>query len=281
MKSMYGNIYDEINDNTDILCANLETCVTDEKKRTKKTFNFRLSPNYSKVLKFNCNQVYNLANNHIMDYGKKGIIDTIDELDNLDIYHVGAGVNNLQAEEPVIIQIDNLKIGFIGATDQMLSWEAGNDQPGINILDYNDIHSLLKQIKNTKKQCDYLILNLHWGENWNSEINSEQNKFTNEAIKNGVDIIIGTSTHFPHNLQIKENKKIVMYSLGDFIDDYALNKYYRNDLGCVLHLDLIDKGENKITVKDPILMPIKINNQTVNTISNPIECLMGLRFINL
>jgi poly-gamma-glutamate synthesis protein (capsule biosynthesis protein) len=281
MKSMYGCIFDEINDNTDILCANLETCITDETKRIKKTYNFRLDPQYSKILKFNCNQVYNLANNHIMDYGKKGIVDTIDHLDNLDIYHVGAGVNSLQAEEPTIIQIDNLRIGFIGATDQMLSWEARNDSPGVNILDYSDTHPLLKQIRSAKDDCDFLVVNLHWGENWNSDPHKDQINFVNDAINNGADAIIGTSSHFPHNLRIKDHKKIIMYGMGDFIDDYALNKYYRNDLGVVLNLDIVDKGDGDIFVKNPVLIPVKINNRSVNTISNPLECLMGLRFINL
>jgi poly-gamma-glutamate capsule biosynthesis protein CapA/YwtB (metallophosphatase superfamily) len=281
MRSFYGSIYDYINDNSDIVCGNLQTCITNKTGRTKKTFNYRLDPEYSKILKFNSRQVYNLANNHIMDYGKNGIIETINELDNLDINHVGAGINKLQSEEPVIIDIDDCRIGFLGATDQMLSWEAGSEKAGINILDYNDSEHTITQIKNLRKKCDVVVLNLHWGENWNSQPNEDQVKFSDQAFDAGANIIIGTSSHFPHNLRIKDKNKIIIYGLGDFIDDYALNKYYRNDIGIVLHIDCIDKGDGNVTLKDPVLMPIKISNKSVNTVTNPLEGMMGLRFINL
>lgn len=279
MRTLYGGIYDYINENVDIFCGNLETPVTSNQKRHNKTYNFRLDEEYARVLKFDCKQVYNIANNHIMDYGEDGLLDTITNLDKLGIQHVGAGKDINDAVKEKIIQIDDVRFGFLGASDQMIGWKATKNNPGINILEYNDTKPLLEKIKNLKEECNIIILNLHWGENWSNTPTLKQQQFAEDAINAGVNVICGTSSHFPHNVKVNDKNNVIVYGMGDFIDDYAVNKYYRNDIGLMLNLDFVDKGD-RIQINSPILQFVKIQNESTDLVKNPLEGIYGLRFLN-
>jgi poly-gamma-glutamate synthesis protein (capsule biosynthesis protein) len=280
MRSIYGNIYDLINDNSDIVCGNLQTCITSSTNRSKKIYNYRMDPKYAKVLKFNSKQVMNLANDHIMDYGIEGLNDTIDTLEKLEIYHVGAGKNYQEASMEEIVFVDDIRIGFLGLTDKNLDWKATKNSGGVFSLEYSDFSNVLQKIKKLNNRCDYLVVSVFWGEAWDFCPTELQKKFATEAQKAGANIICGTSTHFPYGMKISEENNIIMYGLGGFIDDYPVNKFYRNDIGLILNIDLMDIGERKLKVKPPSLIPIKINDKTVNTIKNPIEGVMSLRFLD-
>ena len=246
---------------SDIVIANLETTITNSNdKWINKTFNYKLLPKYAKSLQFANISYCSLANNHILDFNVIGMYDTFKNLDKLDIKYAGAGKNIYQAMKPVFITKNNTKIGFLSAADHYDYWKATIKSPGIwyipirdgNLMSWNPIFEYVRKIK---QKCDILIFSLHWNYNYVDNIDPIFKNFGHSLIDNGVDIIHGHSPH--HIIPIERYKTgIIMYSLGDFVDDYVIDKRYRNDISMIVNINLEDM-ELKI-------YPIQIKNMQVN-----------------
>ncbi len=156
-----------------------------------------------------------LANNHIMDYGKKGLINTIELLKKNNIKYCGAGINLEEALKPMEIQIDKKKIKFIN-----YGWNveetvyAKKNKAGAAPLEQNII---LRQINKIKKdnQNNFLIGIMHWGFEYNLYPMPKDIYLAHRMIEYGTDIIIG---HHSHNVQAfeKYKGKQIYYSLGNF-----------------------------------------------------------------
>lgn len=262
--NIWGNTLDILQKSNFVL-GNLETTITDSNKKfPNKTFNFKLSPKYKNTLhKPNIKHV-NIANNHILDYSLEGMLDTIKNLNELNIANTGAGLNPKEASKYVIHNVKGVRIGVISYADHYENWSARNNKPGINYIDLNDDNvDVLNYIKEIKKSVDILIFSIHHGSNYVDVIPENTVKFFHKLIEYGVDIIHGHSAH--HVLPIEKiGDKYILYSMGDFIDDYAVDPIYRNDLSFIAELYILNgKLESlkiiptKITIKyeNDILMP--------------------------
>lgn len=168
--------------------------------------------------------VLNLANNHIMDYYERGLLDTIAVLDKYGIAYAGAGKNIDEARKPAVIEKNGLKIAVLSYTDMadltfkgnpMLSFAAGEEKSGVAPRKYELIKEDMDAIRDT---IDILIVSLHWGVENSFHATEEQRKFAYNLIDDGADIILG---HHPHRFQGVEiyNGKPIIYSLGNFIFD--------------------------------------------------------------
>jgi poly-gamma-glutamate synthesis protein (capsule biosynthesis protein) len=243
------NIFNKSN----CVIGNLETTLTDSNNKwPNKLFNFKLAKKYSNILKKANISHVTIANNHILDYKLDGMNDTINTLDKLNITYTGAGINYKNASKYVIKNINSIKIGIVSFADHYDYWKAENNKAGINYIDFNnqEILNYLKQIKNT---CDILILSIHYGPNYVQNIDMAAKNFFYKALKCGVDIVHGHSAH--HILPIEIiNGKYIFYSMGDFIDDYAVDSFYRNDLSFIAELII----ENK-KIKSLNVYPTKIS----------------------
>lgn len=198
-----------------------------------------------------------------------------------------------------------ITIGVISLTDNEPQWEAKGNSVGINyvpiVLDSEKYYYRLKNcIEKVKKQSDLVIVSSHVGPHFRETPSEKYVNFAHKIIEFGADIYWGHSNHMPQGIEIykcnndkddyninrngNNNKKIIMYDCGDFIDDYAIDPYYRNDLSFIflLHMNIdknykFKKRNNKnannnkenILLQNSIveLIPVKINNFRVNTIS--------------
>ena len=250
---------------------NLETSITDSRfEWPNKVFHFKLDPRFSPtLLNSNVNHV-SLANNHIMDFSSKGMFETMKILDSLRISHCGCGSNIKEAQRFTTFNIpnSNITIKCFSAADHETLWEASTFKEGIWIIDIDneDYSDVLEIIRNSKKPNDLIIFSCHWGPNYSWEPSKNIQKFAHALIDAGVDIIHGHSAHHVQRIE-KYQKGIIFYSLGDFLDDYAIDREYRNDLGCLVELDY---EENK-NLKSMKIHPTKISNLHVNLATNPIE----------
>lgn len=212
----------------------------------------------------------NLANNHILDYKEEGLFDTIDVLDELKIYHTGAGKNIKEARKPVIINIQGINLGILSASDHPKEWMATDITPGIWYLDLNSQESLNEVITEIKllkdKEVDVILFSIHHGSNYVDKIPKSTKLFFHQIIRAGVNIIAGHSAHHLLPVEKKEMEgrcSLIFYSLGDFIDDYAIDNYYRNDIGMLAKID-IKKSKGKMNCKLQ-LMKTLITNMIVNS----------------
>ena len=175
-------------------------------------------------LKYAGFNILNLANNHIMDYYEKGLLDTISVLGKNEVLYSGAGKTITEARKPAIIEKNGLKIAVISYTDMaeltfkgnpMLSFAAGEEKSGVTPRKYELIKEDMDYIR---ESVDILIVSLHWGVENSFNATDEQREFAYNLIDDGADIILG---HHPHRFQGVEiyNDKPIIYSLGNFIFD--------------------------------------------------------------
>lgn len=219
----------------DLRICNLECAVSDRGDPwhyTPKVFHFRTDPKNVASLKAAGINIVSLANNHTLDFGHRALIDTLENLDKAGILRAGAGRDAKEAKAPAIYNLKGLKVVFIAATDNEPGWEARATKPGVFYcpIDVDDSRAadLFEEVRRLKERVAIVIVSLHWGGNWGYEPPPEHKLFARSLIDAGADIIFGHSAHVFRGVEIYRGKPI-MYSTGDFIDDYAVDEIERND----------------------------------------------------
>lgn len=170
--------------------------------------------------------IVSLANNHIMDYGYDSLLRTTRLLKENNIKYLGAGANLYEARKPVFFDKDNIKIAFLAyvSSETWCSWEqrkhqvckkwvAGISEPGVAPF---DLKLIQKDIREAKKKSDFLVVSLHWGDEYKYFPHPEIISDAHEIIDMGVDLIVG---HHPHILRGYEqyHKGMIFYSLSNFL----------------------------------------------------------------
>jgi len=234
----------------DILFGNLEGPISDKGKNVGSIYSFRAIPEVLKGLKFAGFDILSVANNHIFDYGREAMEDTLIRLKEAQIEYIGAGFSGKEALSPKIIELKGTKIAFLAFTNLgEKSWEAKENSSGIAWLNKENLkHS----IKKAKEEAELIIVSMHYGQEYQLQPTKEQKDFSHLAIDLGADLVIG---HHPHVVQPIEQYKrgYIAYSLGNFVFDQNFSKETME--GLLLEV-LIKSGKiEKITPRD-----IKINN---------------------
>lgn len=198
--------------------ANLESPITDGPQIQTGQMIFRADKGMEKILKDNNFKILSLANNHIPNFGERGIKDTIQLLNDTDIKFSGAGENETQAHAPAYLEINQIKFAFLSYNDSdvvPLSYNAGANNYGTAFM---NIEKMKESIKIAKQNADFVIISMHSGTEYTNDPNQRQIEFAYSAIDTGADLIIG---HHPHVVQIieKYKDKYIFYSLGNFVFD--------------------------------------------------------------
>jgi poly-gamma-glutamate synthesis protein (capsule biosynthesis protein) len=205
-----------ITGSADIAFCNLESAISPRATGNFKNNRFCLKPKHAKGLSFAGFDVVSLANNHMFDCEKKGILSTIEFLREEKIKLTGAGKTPAQALRPAIFNLKNTRIGFLAYNAYPMDWIVlKKDQPAIAFYDSS---RAIKAIEKLKKKADVVIVSLHWGDEYHKRPNSRQVRIAHQLIDAGADLILG---HHPHVLQpIEEyNDGVIVYSLGNFVFD--------------------------------------------------------------
>lgn len=177
----------------DITIVNFEGTLTNSSSRANKKFTFKGPAKHVKILKKGSVEVVTLANNHSLDFGKKGLKDTQKTLKKNKVAYC---YNSTIAYKTV----DGVKVAFIG-----FSQLAGAGK--------NDVKKAINTAK--KKKADIIIVSFHWGIELDYYPNGNQKSLGRYAISQGADLVLG---HHPHVLQGVEKYKgrYIVYSLGNF-----------------------------------------------------------------
>jgi poly-gamma-glutamate synthesis protein (capsule biosynthesis protein) len=253
----WGNVLPLLKEN-DLNIINLETTLTRHKEKVQKVFNFRSEPEHVETLALGNIHVVTLANNHSLDFFDKGLFETIKVLDDKNIKHVGAGMNENEARKPVVVKRKNITIGVLGYTDNEPSWRAGKNKPGISFIEVGDVETVKQDIAAIRDKVDILVVTLHWGPNMRQRPTREFVDFAHALIDSGVDIIHGHSAHIFQGIEIYKNK-IIMYDTGDFVDDYMVTPELRNDTSFLFRVYATKEKFEKVE-----LTPVLISNMQVN-----------------
>lgn len=231
--------------------CNLECVVSDKGQpwsATPKVFHFRTDEKNIEVLGIPPINMVSVANNHVLDFEYEGLDRMIKTLTNAKIVFAGAGSNYLDASTVGEYSMNHTKIGLIAFTDNESDWAATEDKPGVFYVPVNledeRAKNLFELIKKTRDDVDILIVSAHWGPNWGYRPQPDHIPFAKALIDAGADIIFGHSAHVFQGIEIYKGRPI-LYSTGDFIDDYAVDEIERNDQSFIFEIDT-DKN-NKLT----------------------------------
>lgn len=243
----------------DLAFGNLEGPISGRGVNNKSKYSFRFNPEAVNGLKFAGFDVLSLANNHIFDWGREAIEDTVFILKTNEISPVGAGKDYLEANSPVIKEINDsagspLKIAFFAYSNlesNAQALEATKDKAGRSSFDIERIKEEVYAVKQLEV-ADIVIVSFHWGEEYQSRSDKKQQEIGRALVESGADLIIG---HHPHVVQEIERYKNgwIAYSLGNFIFDQWFSESTMK--GLMLKAKIQDK---KIIDIEPI--EIKIND---------------------
>ncbi len=226
----------------DLRIVNLETAVTTgDAHWPGKGIHYRMHPDNIACLTSAGIDCCVLANNHVMDWGATGLIETLAVLDKAGIKRAGAGSHRREAEAPAVAEVSGkgrVLLFSWGSTSSGIppEWAAGEDHAGVNLLfDVSDttLRQITAQVRGVKRDLDLAVASIHWGPNWGYGIPNSHRDFAHRLIDEaGIDIVHGHSSH--HALAIEvHNGRPILYGCGDFINDYegiGGNEQYRGDL---------------------------------------------------
>ena len=254
---VWGNVLPLLK-STNINIVNLEAAITSHTKRAVKTFNFKTDPEHVEVLKTAEIHAVNLANNHVLDFGIPGLLDTLLVLSAAGISYAGAGKNEAEARQPAILTARDIRIALLGFTDNEPGWKAGKNNPGTNYLEVGDIEPVRTAINRVRSQCELVVVSLHWGPNMREAPSRDFINFAHAIIDSGADIVHGHSAHIFQGIEWYKGR-LIMYDTGDFVDDYRVDLIYRNDRSFFF---LCEAGTDSL--QQLRLIPVVISNMQVN-----------------
>lgn len=200
----------------DLTVLNLETPVTEGgTPDEEKTYVFKSSPEALPEMVRAGVEAVNLANNHILDQGVDGLLDTLAHLSEAGVLHVGAGKNSKEAFAPVYVERNGIRIALCGFSRVIpkKEWAAGKG-PGVAAT--YDSTQAVKTIQEARNQADLVLVVVHWGKERTVELEKHQTELAHAYIDAGADLIIGGHPHVLQGLESYKGKWIA-YSTGNFI----------------------------------------------------------------
>jgi poly-gamma-glutamate synthesis protein (capsule biosynthesis protein) len=256
----------------DIAFANLESPVTarDAPEYRFETYVYRTEPAAVSAFQWLGLDVVSVANNHALDQGVPGLLDTLRALDGGGIFHVGAGSSETEARRPVIFDIGGTKVGFIGYLENQLVFNlyfhdfAVGDRAGCAQLNAEDI---AEDIGRLRPLVDLLIVSVHWGENY-APITRSQQELGRYIIEHGADVVAGHHPHVEQAIERHENG-IIFYSLGN----YAWGAPGHDDLrlGLLGRLHLVPRSDDRpVRLSRVEVIPLLTQNRIVQIQPRPL-----------
>jgi poly-gamma-glutamate synthesis protein (capsule biosynthesis protein) len=168
-----------------------------------------------------------LANNHVLDWGHPGLLETLDTLGRAGIAVAGAGRTVEEAVAPAVLRVRVGRVIVLAAGSESAGvpadWAAGTDRAGVDVLgnlSRQTTEAIAARIARVKRPGDVVVASLHWGSNWGYDIPPGHRRFAHELIDvAGVDVVHGHSSHHARGLELYAGR-LILYGCGDFITDY-------------------------------------------------------------
>jgi len=251
----FSYVFEDIKDyvsNADLAIGNLETTFAGKARGYSNYPQFNTPEQLAYNLKDFGIDVLSTANNHSMDTYFSGVVSTLNYLDDAGIAHVGTNASPEAQNQILVKEVNGIKIAFLAFTYGTNGIRIPSDKSfAVNLIDDSFI---LNQISLAKEQePDLICASMHWGVEYQTKQNKEQERLANLLFTNGVDVILGSH---PHVLQPMEKKTItlddgstkdcfVIYSLGNFMSGQT---YPNTRSSVILILDFTKSGENGKTI---------------------------------
>ena len=200
---------------SDYTVANVEGCVFRGQGSANKPIVHANPPECIDFLKKINGNIWNIANNHIMDCGREGLESTLNYAAENGVPTVGVGLDEAQAAKPVIIENDGADIGILSVTQEETPAATEN---GEGCIQWDNMEKIAQMIADVKKTCRWCVVVVHSGPEFCQLMPPSVRDIYKGYLELGADVVVG---HHPHVVQNYEKfgDKIIFYSLGNFIFD--------------------------------------------------------------
>ena len=222
-------------------CANVEGALIDAvDDGSRGVFFHSMNPAATCVLQKMGADIWSIGNNHTMDAGAEGVMSTRKIAGELGCKAFGAGMNEVEASEPVYLE-EAGGIGMFGVSYMAECIPATATEPGI--FRWDDMDYIAKRIAEVKAKCRWCVVVSHGGE----EFTSLPSPYTRDRylkyLELGADVVVGHHPHVPENYELFDNGKAIFYSLGNFIFDTDYQRVHLyTDLGVLLKLTFTEES---------------------------------------
>jgi poly-gamma-glutamate capsule biosynthesis protein CapA/YwtB (metallophosphatase superfamily) len=229
----------------DLFVLNLECCISDRGSPWAdpyKPFFFRAPPTAVEVLSLLGVDCVTLANNHALDFGPDALLDTFEHLRSAGIAWAGAGPDIDAARGQVVLDAGGFRLAVTAFSDHPAEYEAGAGKPGIAFagLRRGGLPAWLREgIANAA--ADAILVMPHWGPNMNPSPGRHVRAGGLALREAGASLVAGHSAHVFQGVAGS-----VLYDLGDFVDDYAVDARLRNDLGLLFLVEFDTGGPTRL-----------------------------------
>ena len=230
----------------DLALVNLECCVSERGRRWDapgKPFHFRAPPAAVEALADLGVDCVSLANNHALDYGPDALRDTLDLLHAAGIRTVGAGTGPEEARASAVLEAAGVRLAVLGVTDHPADFAAAPGHPGVALADLMTgvPDELLDRVRRLSETGDAVLVLAHWGPNMTQRPPRYVQRAAGTIVDAGAALVAGSSAHVFHGVSPP-----VLFDMGDFVDDYAVDPALRNDLGLLFLVTLDAGGPSRI-----------------------------------
>lgn len=227
---LWSELKDELS-SVDLAFANLETPIAPKHNQGTAPFLFNADPMVLKSLETLGIDLLSFANNHAYDQGRKGFIETLEELRKTKMDFIGAGDTCEASRTAIIKEIKGIKIGFIGASAVFNNQL--NDKDSEACVNVFERESAIESVKKAREAgAEFVVYSVHWGVEYKTAPSQSQIDDAHALMDAGVDVLLG---HHPHVLQPVEvyetsDKRIAtaIYSLGNFVSNQS--RFYRHGI---------------------------------------------------
>jgi poly-gamma-glutamate capsule biosynthesis protein CapA/YwtB (metallophosphatase superfamily) len=232
----------------DIAIGNLECPLTTEGQPIGKRFTFRAHPRHAEGLAWAGFDILTVANNHLLDFGREGLVATLETLQDNGLASVGAGLSDEEAHRPVIREVKGRKLAFLSYA--ATRWKGSPEVPSEEEIAFAELTTIRRDVQQAREQADLVVVVMHLGTEYQAYPDDEQLAVSRTAIEAGACLVIG---HHPHVVQrtASYGQGFIAYSLGNFVFDIDVLEQARQ--GAVLRVLL---GRDGVEVVELIPVPI-------------------------
>ena len=215
---LFSDGIDSVFRSAQVVVGNLECPATKIDAPVFKQYIFRGEPEWLEALKRHGITHLNLANNHSIDQGREGLIDTYQNILAAGMTPLGAGENMQQAAAPVLLASAPRKVWLVPSL--RLALENYAYLPDKPCVSQEPMDSLLQRVFRLRQtdSTAVIIVSLHWGGEHTLEPVPRQRHDAHMLIRAGADVLICHHTHTLQTIEDYHGHKIY-YSIGHFIFD--------------------------------------------------------------
>lgn len=200
-----------------------------------KVFHFKAGPWAIQALQAASVEAVALANNHVLDFHEDALLEMLERLDQAGIARAGAGRNLREAMQPAVVEGPGVRVGLVAVTDNEPDWEASDEDGGRPGVFYVPLETrgerferLCRAIEEARARAEVVVVSAHVGPHYREHPGPEYRAFAHAVLEAGADVYMGSSNHIFQGVEVRE-RGVILYDLGDFVDDYMVDPVLRND----------------------------------------------------